>query len=154
HYLENGPLAGGIRAEIARRMLDRLQAWDRASSRRVDRFIANSAFVRERIARCYEREADVIFPPVDYEFFAATAAHDAIAQNDYYVTASRFVPYKRIDLIIAAFRGLLDRRLVVVGDGPEAARIHAVAGRNVEFVGEVSRERLRDLLAGARAFVF
>jgi glycosyltransferase involved in cell wall biosynthesis len=75
-------------------------------------------------------------------------------REDVYVTASRWVPYKRVDLIVAAFRALPGRRLVVVGDGPEAPRVRAAAGPNVEFVGEVARDRLRDLLRAARAFVF
>jgi glycosyltransferase involved in cell wall biosynthesis len=76
------------------------------------------------------------------------------APHDYYVAASRFVPYKRIELIVEAFRHLPDRRLVVVGDGPRARVIRNAAGPNATFTGEVSRERLRSLLSQARAFVF
>jgi glycosyltransferase involved in cell wall biosynthesis len=90
---------------------------------------------------------------VDVDFFTP-AADDASAARDCYFSASRWVPYKRVDLVVAAFRGLPERRLVVAGDGTDARRVRAAAGGNVEFVGEVPRERLRDLLRHARAFVF
>jgi glycosyltransferase involved in cell wall biosynthesis len=148
-YLGQRGLGTGVRGMIAHHLLDRLRDWDRASSARVTEFVANSAFVRERIARSYGREAAVIAPPVDTEFFTPAPAP---ARDDYYFTASRWVPYKRLDLMVAAFRTLPDRRLVVAGDGPDAPR--AGIAPNVESVGRVSRERMRELLRGARAFVF
>jgi len=151
-YLGPRGLSTGWRGAIAHRVLDRLREWDRASSSRVDRFIANSAFVRDRIERAYARDAVVIHPPVDTEFFVpATAPRSGPA---YYFTASRHVPYKRIDLIAAAFKALPSHRLIVAGAGPETARIRAAAGPNVEFVGEVPRPQLRSLLQGAQAFIF
>ena len=152
-YLASSGLATGLRGALVHRVLDRLRDWDRRSSTRVTRFIANSEFVRDRIARCYDRTATVIHPPVDTEFFAPVETGTRAARA-YYFAASRWVPYKRMDLIAAAFRGLPERRLIIGGDGPEAARVRTAAGPNVEFVGEVSRERMRDLLRDARAFVF
>jgi len=152
-YLASHGLATGVRGALVHRVLDRLRDWDRRTSARVTQFVANSQFVRDRIARCYDRTATVIHPPVDIEFFTP-AAETAPSARDYYFAASRWVPYKRMDLIAAAFRALPDRRLIVAGDGPAAARVCAAAGPNVEFVGEVPRERMRDLLRGARAFVF
>jgi glycosyltransferase involved in cell wall biosynthesis len=149
-YLAQRGLAAGVRGLVANHLLDRLREWDRATSSRVTEFVANSQYVRERIARCYGRAATVIPPPVDTEFFTP----DASVARDYYLTASRWVPYKRGDLIAAAFRALPDRRLVIAGDGPELPRIRAAAGGNVEFTGKVSRERMRELLRAARAFVF
>ncbi len=151
-YLGPRGLSTGWRGAIAHRLLDRLRDWDRASSPRVNRFIANSAFVRDRILRSYAREATVIHPPVDTEFFAP--ATTAKPDPGYYFTASRHVPYKRIDLIAAAFKALPSHRLVVAGAGPESDRIRAVAGPNVEFVGAVPRPQLRTLLQGAQAFIF
>jgi len=148
-YLEASGLAAGPRGAMARRMLDRLREWDRGASDRVSAFVANSEFIRARIKRCYGRDSTVIAPPVDTDFFTPGGV-----RGDDYVTASRWVPYKRVDLIVSAFRELPERRLVVVGDGPDAARVHAAAGPNIEFVGEVARERLRELLRGARAFLF
>jgi glycosyltransferase involved in cell wall biosynthesis len=152
-YLSARGLAKGARGALVHRVLDRLRDWDRRTSTRVTHFIANSQFVRDRIARCYDRKATVIHPPVDTEFFTP-AADMELGTRDYYFAASRWVPYKRMDVIAAAFRALPERRLIMAGDGPEAARVRAAAGPNVEFVGEVSRERMRDLLRGARAFVF
>jgi len=153
-YLHPLGLTSGLRGALANRVLDRLRDWDRRASARVTHFVANSEFVRDRIGRCYGREAAVIHPPVDVGFFTPVEDAPEPAARDYYVTASRWVPYKRVDLVVAAFRELPDRRLVVAGAGPAAHHVRAAAGPNVEFVGEVPRERLRELLRGARAFVF
>jgi glycosyltransferase involved in cell wall biosynthesis len=153
-YLSESGLASGVRGAIAGRMLDHLREWDRRTSDRVTHFIANSEFIRERIGRCYGREATVIAPPVDVDFFTPAQDGSAPSERSYYLTASRWVPYKRVDLIATAFRDLPHRRLVVVGDGPQAKRVRSAAGPNVELVGEVAPERLRELLRGARAFVF
>jgi glycosyltransferase involved in cell wall biosynthesis len=152
-YLEAQGLATGVRGALVHRVLDRLRDWDRRTSARVTHFVANSQFVRDRIARCYDRTATVIYPPVDTDFFTPAVALERPAA-DYYFAASRWVPYKRMDVIAAAFRDLPERRLIVAGDGPEAIRVRRAGGLNVEFVGEVSRERMRDLLRGARAFLF
>jgi glycosyltransferase involved in cell wall biosynthesis len=153
-YLGVRGLDTGLRGRAAHALLDRLRDWDRRTSTRVTAFVTNSRYVRERIARCYGREAAVIAPPVDTGFFAPAPTPVPVAARDYYFAASRWVPYKRLDLVAAAFTDLPDRRLVLAGDGPEAARIRAAAGPNVEFTGHVTRERMRELLRGARAFVF
>jgi len=153
-YLGPLGLASGLRGALAHRMLDNLRDWDRRTSARVTHFVANSRFVRDRIARCYGRDAAVIYPPVDVGFFTPADNAPEPAARDYYVTASRWVPYKRVDLVVAAFRELPERRLIVAGEGPEATRVRAAGGPNVQMVGEVPRERLRELLRGARAFVF
>jgi glycosyltransferase involved in cell wall biosynthesis len=153
-YLAVSGVGSGIAGPLARGILRRLRDWDRRTSDRVDQFIAISDYVRQRIRRCYDRDATVIYPPVDVDFYNRDATLPAPAARRYYLTASRWVPYKRIDAIVAAFKALPERHLIVVGDGPEAPRVRAAAGANVEFVGEVPRERLRDLLRGARAFLF
>jgi glycosyltransferase involved in cell wall biosynthesis len=153
-YLGQTGLGRGLKGALLRPVLDYLQRWDRGASARVDHFVANSAYIRQRIARCYGRDATVIYPPVDVDFFTTAAVQPAPALRSYYVTASRWVPYKRVDVIVSAFREMPERRLIVIGDGPEAPRVRAAAGSNVEFVGEVPRERLRELLRGARAFLF
>ncbi|HEY5365645.1 MAG TPA: glycosyltransferase, partial [Casimicrobiaceae bacterium] len=114
-------------------------------------FAAISQFIAERIVRHYGRASRVIYPPVDTDYFHPGGI---VPPRDYYLAASRWVPYKRIDAIVAAFAQMPARRLIVAGDGPDTARIRAAARANVEFVGEVSRERLRELLRNARAFVF
>jgi glycosyltransferase involved in cell wall biosynthesis len=153
-YLDASGLSAGLRGTVVRHVLDRLREWDRRASARVNLFVANSTFIRDRIARCYGRDATVIFPPVDVDFFTPADGASAPATRGYYFAASRWVPYKRMDLIVSAFRELPDRRLIVAGDGTEARRIHAVKGPNIEFVGEIPRERLRELMRGARALVF
>jgi len=151
-YLRSNGIDKGLRGRAAHAVLDRMREWDRKSSSRVNHFIAISSFVRERIARSYGRDAEVIYPPVDTDFFAPGAT--AKTGPGYFVTASRHVPYKRIDLIVTAFNALPGHRLIVAGAGPESARLRNAAGPNVEFVGEVSREQLRTLLQNAHAFVF
>lgn len=153
-YLSARGLSAGLRGAVVRHVLDRVREWDRAVSDRVTHFIANSSFIRDRIARCYGRDSTVIYPPVDVDFFTPPDTASAPVTRDYYFTASQWVPYKRMDLIVAAFREMPNRRLIVAGDGAEAQRIHAVKGPNTEFVGQVPRERLRDLMRNARAFVF
>jgi glycosyltransferase involved in cell wall biosynthesis len=151
-YLAQRGLATGVRGLVVRHLLDRLRDWDRAASARVTAFIANSQYIRERIARAYGREAAVIPPPVDTDFFTPDVTRPPA--RDYYFAASRWVPYKRLDVVLAAFRAMPQRPLVVAGDGPEVARVRAMAGANVTWAGRVERGRMRELLRGARAFVF
>jgi glycosyltransferase involved in cell wall biosynthesis len=151
-YLREAGLGWGPRGLAARALLHRLRQWDSASANRVDHFVANSAFIARRIAKAYRRDAEVVYPPVDTAAFAP--ADDAPARGDYYVTSSRFVPYKRVPMIVEAFRGLPGRRLVVVGDGPERDAVRRAAGPNVDVVGHQPRDALVALLRGARAYLF
>ncbi|MFO1413403.1 MAG: glycosyltransferase [Burkholderiales bacterium] len=153
-YLGQRGLATGLRGAAVNRVLDRLRDWDRAASARVTHFIANSAFVQARIARCYGREAAVIHPPVDTEAFTPATPPPPLPERSYYLAASRWVPYKRLDLVVEAFRALPQLRLVVAGDGPDLPPVRSHAPSNVEFAGQVTRERMRELLRGARGFVF
>lgn len=152
-YLRESGLARGMRGYAANRVLDRLQRWDREASARVDSFVTLSRYIADRIARAYARSATVIYPPVDVDYFDLEPGRRP-GSGDYYFTMSRFVPYKRIDLIARAFARLPDRRLVIAGDGPDAAKVRAAAGPNVELVGRVGRAEGRALLGGARAFLF
>jgi len=151
-YLASVGAEHGVRRWAATRLLDRLKAWDRKSSARITRFAGISHYVADRIDRAYGRAAAVIYPPVDVDHFRP--AHDAPAARDYYVTGGQWVAYKKVDAVVAAFAQLEDRRLVVIGEGPEAPRLRSAAGPNVEFVGTVDRDVLRRLLQNARAFVF
>jgi glycosyltransferase involved in cell wall biosynthesis len=148
-YLAQVGLDRGVRGAAARQVLDRIAAWDRRTSDRVNDFVAISHHIRERIARCYERDAVVIYPPVTLPPFDA-----ARRERHRYVTVSRLVPYKRIDLIAAAFARLPGRELAIVGEGPERARIEAVAGPNVTLLGHVDDAKRDEVLKGARAFLF
>jgi len=97
----------------------------------------------------YGRDADVIYPPVDVERFTLQEN-----KEDFYFTASRMVPYKRIDLIVEAFSQMPDKKLVVIGDGSEMAKIKAKAGRNIEILGYQPDEVMQDYMRRAKAFVF
>ena len=152
-YLEESGLSRGIRGYAANRLLDGLQRWDRANSARVDSFATLSRYIADRIARAYGRTATVIHPPVDVEYFDLDRTRRP-GSGDYYFTMSRFVPYKRIDLIARAFALLPDRRLVIAGTGPDVSKVRAAAGPNVELIGRVGRDEAKSLLGGARAFLF
>jgi len=125
-----------------------LRGWDVATASRVDHFAANSRYVAARIARYYGREARVIPPPVDTAFF--TPGDDVPGEYDLVVSA--LAPYKRLDLVLDAYRDT-GRRLLLVGGGPEEARLRAAAPREVELLGPVTDERLRDLYRGCRAVI-
>ena len=148
-YLRQTGLDRGFKGRAVRRSLARLRSWDRGASKRVDCFVAISQTIAERIRRCYDRESAVIFPPVP-----APSIDTEVSRDSAYVTVSRLVPYKRVDLIVDAFRLLPDRQLVVIGDGPERARIEAAAGPNVRLLGRAPDEIRDRWLGTARAFVF
>ena len=164
-YLREAGLDHGVKGSLASAMLERMRRWDLANTPGVDAFATLSRYIAERIERAYGRLATVIYPPVDTEYFTpATPATPAVRgeevnahevkREEFYVTASRFVPYKRVDMIATAFRSLADRKLVIIGDGPDAGKVRAAAGPNVELVGRLSREEVRSYLRRARAFVF
>jgi glycosyltransferase involved in cell wall biosynthesis len=148
-YLRASGLDHGIKGALARAMLERMRRWDLGNTHGVDAFVTLSQFIAERIERAYGRESTVIYPPVDTDYFTPEGPRE-----EFYLTASRFVQYKRIDLIAEAFRLLPDKKLIIVGDGPDAAKIRAAAGPNVTLVGRQSRPALRDYLRRARAFIF
>lgn len=126
----------------------RIRIWDAMSAQRVDHFVANSRFVKSRIKKFYRRDATVIHPPVDIQRFVP-----CVGRGSYYLFVSELVKYKRADLAIAAFANS-DRKLVIVGDGPERAALEQSATPNVQFVGRCSDDDLAGLYRGARALVF
>jgi glycosyltransferase involved in cell wall biosynthesis len=149
-YLRETGLDHGVRGALARWLLHRIRLWDVRTSAGVDGFIAVSRYIARRIWKVYRRKSTVIYPPVDVDAFTPGTA----GREDFYVTASRMVPYKRIDLIVDAFATMPHRRLVVIGDGPEERRIRSRATSNIEFLGHQPHEVLRDRLRRARAFMF
>jgi glycosyltransferase involved in cell wall biosynthesis len=130
-------------------VLDHVREWDRTASARVTHFIAISRTVRQRIQECYDRPSVVIYPPVDTDFY--TPANQP--RQDYYLCVSALVPYKRIDLAIAACNEL-GRKLVVIGDGPERDRLARLAGPTVELRGWLSNTEIREHLRSCRALIF
>jgi glycosyltransferase involved in cell wall biosynthesis len=149
-YLRQAKMTRGLKSMYVRWLLSRLRQWEIRSAAGVDVFVANSSYIARRVRKAYRREAEVIHPPVDIERFSLK-----LGKEDYYFVASRQVPYKRIDLIVAAFAKMPGRRLIVAGDGPERKRVmEAAAGAsNVSMVGAVPQAELVRLMQGARACV-
>ncbi|TWT97975.1 WbaZ-like glycosyltransferase [Botrimarina colliarenosi] len=150
-YLDEAGLGYGPRGLFARVILQYLRTWDARSSLGVDHFIANSQFVARRIAKFYRREAEVIYPPVDTDAFVPAGDE---RRDGYYLAASRLVGYKRMDLIVEAFTRTPERRLVIIGEGPEKRRLERIAGPNIEFLGWQSHQALVRSMQRANAFVF
>lgn len=149
YYLSQANLTKGFRGVLAQKVVQYLRKWDLKSADNVDYFIANSSHIAQKIRRIYNREADVIYPPVDTNKFSVSTE-----KSDFYLTASRLVPYKRVDLIIDAFSKLPDRKLVVIGSGPDKEKILNKASSNIDILGYQDFETLRNYMQKARAFVF
>lgn len=149
-YLEEAGLDRGLRSILTRRMLHRIRVWDVISANRVDYFIANSKYIAERIFRVYRREAAVIYPPVDTVGFGPTGS---VSKDDYFLAASRFVPYKRMDTIAQAFKES-GRKLIIVGDGSESDKVQAQLAANITWIPFAEQDELVRLMQSARAFIF
>lgn len=136
-----------VKKILARPFLGHMKKLDLASLSGVDYFIANSKYIASEIARCYQREAKVIYPPIDTDFF-----HPVLERKDYFFAASRFVPYKKIDLLVEAFSKMKDRRLLIAGEGPELKKIKVKATKNITFLGHLTRDEYRKYLCHAKGF--
>jgi len=148
-YLRESRLTG-LRGAAARLVLHYLRLWDTRTANGVDHFAANSEFIARRIRKTYGRAATVIPPPVDTAYYTPALG----ARSELYFSAGRFVPYKRMDLLLEAFALSPRRRLVLAGGGPDWERCRRLAPPNVEFAGYLPREALRAHLRSARAFLF
>ena len=140
----------GLKRAYFSMLAHRLRMWDVTSASRVDRFIANSQFVADRVQRYYHREADVVNPPVDLGLYRLPVPAQP---RSYYLFVSQLVHYKRPDLVIDAFRGL-NQKLLVVGEGEEAAQLARDLPNNVFMLGRVSNEDLAKLYGCAKALIF
>jgi glycosyltransferase involved in cell wall biosynthesis len=147
-YLNQANLTRGLKSWLARVILHYVRLWDYHAAQRVDHFIANSAWTASNVWRAYRREADVIYPPVSVDDF-----EPASQKSDYYITISRLVPYKRIDIIVEAFNHL-GLPMMVIGDGPDLKRLKRKANPNINFLGWQSDADLKENLSRARAFVY
>ncbi len=148
-YLKEANLNRGLKGLIAKKILHYMRIWDSTTANRPDYFIANSNHIAKRIKKIYNRESTVIYPPVDVHKFEMVSEKD-----NYYLTASRMVPYKRMDMIVEAFSKMPDKKLVVIGDGTEMPKIKAKAAANIEILGYQSFETLKRHMQKAKAFVF
>ena len=147
-YLHESGLNHGLKGILAKYFLDKIRLWDVSTANRVDHYIANSHYIARRIKKAYGKSSDVIYPPVDIDKFALRES-----KSDFYLTASRMVPYKKIDLIVEAF-SQTDKKLLVIGDGPDMGKIKSKASKNIELLGFLDDKTMADLMGQAKAFVF
>jgi len=148
-YLHQWRLDRGVKAMLATWMLHKLRIWDHVTSNGVDRYMANSRFIARRIWKTYRRGSTVVYPPVDTERFTPGPS-----RGKHYVTVSRLVGYKRLDLLIEAFRKLPNRELVIIGRGEDFERLKASAPSNVRVAGSLTHAELLSTVQSARAFLF
>lgn len=153
-YLRESGLTTGkfnIKGWFARLLLHKLRLWDFASAARVDYFLANSQYIAKRINKTYKRDAEVIYPAIALDRFELCEQKD-----DFYITASRMVPYKKMPLIMQAFAKMPDKKLVVIGDGPDFEKAQAIAktASNITLMGYQENAVLIDHLRRAKGFVF
>ena len=146
HYLSG---SSSLKKLLAKHFLKNIRNWDQETSGRVDHFIANSKFVAGRIKKYYGRDASVIYPPVDTDLFTINET-----KEEYYVSTSRLVENKRVDIIIDAFSQMPEKKLLIIGEGPEKENLKRRAGKNIEFLGRQTNEELKKILSLAKGFVF
>jgi glycosyltransferase involved in cell wall biosynthesis len=139
----------GVKARALEHILGWLREWDRRTAEGVTHFLAISETVRGRIAECYGRDSTVLYPPVDTDFYHPAA----VPREDFYLAVSAFAPYKRIDLAIQACNALR-RPLLLIGTGQDEARLRALAGPTIHFLGWQPDAVIRDHLRRCRALLF
>jgi len=148
-YLAEADLEKGLKSWLARYMLFKIRDWDTRSANGVDFFVSNSDYIGRRIKKVYRRESTTIYPNVAIQDFPMCEK-----KEDFYLTASRMVPYKKMDLIVRAFAGMPKKRLIVIGDGPQFDKVKKAATPNITIMGYQSFDVLRDHMQRAKAFVF
>jgi len=149
NYVDNLPYPALVKAGV-QPVLSLLKKWDYAAAQKVNYFIANSQEVRGRIKKFYQRDSEVIYPPVDTNFFTPSTA---TTREPFYLAAGRIEPYKRFDIAIDACQ-MLNIPLKIAGTGSIMQKLRKTASKNVEFLGLVSDDELRSLYRGAKAFLF
>ncbi len=147
-YLERGGMDRGVKTLLARPLLHYLRLWDAAAANRVDAYLASSDYVARRINKLYRRPARILHPPVEVGGYRTD-----LPREDFYVSVSRLVPYKGMDLIAEAFTRMR-KPLVIIGEGPDLDRVRRVAGPTVKLLGYQPAQVVKDHLQRARAFVF
>lgn len=150
-YLEEANLQHGLKGWVAKIILHYMRLWDSRTGNNVDYFISNSKYIAKRIQKCYRRTAQVIYPPVAVNDFTICKQ-----KEDYYLTASRMVPYKKMDLIVEAFSKMTDKKLIVIGDGAQFEKVKSQAKKfeNIVLLGYQPFEVLKEKMQKAKAFVF
>lgn len=148
-YLNESGLNKGIKGLLAKIILHRIRQWDIISTNRVDHFISNSNYIGKRIKKIYGRASVTIYPNVSVDDFEISDN-----EKEYYFTCSRFVPYKKIDVIVEAFNNMPQKELIIIGDGPDFKKIKNIAKSNIKLMGYQSFEILKKYMADAKAFIF
>ncbi len=148
-YLKEANFDRGLKGLLIKIIMNRIRVWDQVTATKVNHFVANSQYIAGRIRRIYNKEASVIYPPVETDNFIIGSNRE-----NFYLTASRLVPYKKIGLVVEAFSRMPDKKLIVVGDGPDFEKINSQAERNIELLGYQPFAVLRDYMQKAKAFVF
>ena len=148
-YLEEANLAEGFKSWLVRYMLHNIRKWDMLSSFRVDYFISNSDYVGRRIKETYRRNSVTIHPNIDISNFEY--CND---KQNYYLASSRLVAYKKIDIIIEAFNRMPDKKLIVIGGGPNLKNYKELANENITVMGYQPFNLLKEKMQHAKAFIF
>jgi glycosyltransferase involved in cell wall biosynthesis len=147
-YFREYGISRGVMNNVSQKLLDTLREWDLKTASSVDYFIANSANIASRIKKYYDRDSEILYPPVNTSFFTP-----GNTREDYYITASRMVPYKKIRLIAEAVSQLKGRQLIIMGDGPEYTKL-SKEYPNCTFIKNPPADVFREYLRRARAFIF
>lgn len=146
-YIKNAPIPFFIRP-LMPIVLKYLKKWDLKASKRPDYIISNSKNVQKRVKKYYKRDSDIIYPMIDTKKY-----HISAKVGDYYLLVSRIEPYKKVDLVIDAFKSS-DEKLKIIGSGTKKEKLQKLAGKNIEFLGRVSDEKLAEYYAKAKAVIF
>ena len=147
-YLRESGLDKGWKGWLAKYFLHKIRLWDFSTANRVDHYIAISHYIAKRIEKIYGKKADVIYPPVDTASFKI-----GDATENYYVTSSRMVPYKKMDLIVEAM-SKTNHKLIVIGAGPDWKKVKSKAGNNIELLGHQSFENMIRIIQKSKAYIF
>lgn len=148
-YLEESNLTKGLKSWLVRYLLHRIRKWDMLSSFRVDYYISNSDYVGQRIKETYRRESTTIHPNIDISNFEICEQ-----KEDFYLASSRLVAYKKIDIIIEAFNRMPEKKLVVIGGGPNLKKYQEIAKENITVMGYQPFHILKEKMQRAKAFIF
>ncbi len=149
-WSQSSQYSGGLRGVGLRLVRERFKAWDRATASNVTEFVANSTHTAREIKRCFGRDSIVIHPPARTDFFTPDPS---VARENFWLCVGALEPYKRVDLAVAAAKRA-GTKLIIVGSGSHEAALRRRAGPNVEFLGRVSDEQLRDFYRRASVLLF
>jgi len=151
-YLKDSGLKGGIKGIIAKYTLHKLRIWDVISTARTDYFVANSNFIKNRIQKCYNCSAQVIFPPVETDMYKPQTK---VKKQDYYFTICRHVCYKKLDIIVKAFNEMPDKKLYIAGSGPETKKLEKlITSKNIVILGRIKNIDKIRYFQEAKAFLY